>query len=51
MQAWKRPPVHSVSLRSNLSRIEAGKHRPTLETLEKLVAALKIPVAELIADR
>lgn len=38
-------------LRPNLSRIEAGKHRPTLETLEKLAAALKIPVADLIAGR
>lgn len=38
-------------LRPNLSRIEAGKHRATLETLEKLAAALKIPVADLIADR
>ena len=38
-------------LRPNLSRIEAGKHRPTLETLEKLAAALKVPVVELIARR
>jgi DNA-binding XRE family transcriptional regulator len=38
-------------LRPNLSRIEAGKHRPTLETLEKLAAALRMPVAELITDR
>ncbi len=38
-------------LRPNLSRIEAGKHRPTLETLEKLAAALRVPVAELIAGR
>jgi len=38
-------------LRPNLSRIEAGKHRPTLETLEKLAAALKVPVAELITGR
>ena len=38
-------------LRPNLSRIEAGKHRPTLETLEKLAAALKIPVADLIVSR
>ncbi len=38
-------------LRPNLSRIEAGKHRPTLETLEKLAAALKISVVNLIAGR
>jgi DNA-binding XRE family transcriptional regulator len=36
-------------LRPNLSRIEAGKHRSTLETLEKLAAALKVPVVDLIA--
>ncbi len=35
-------------LRPNLSRIEAGKHRPTLETLERLAAALKVPVVDLI---
>lgn len=38
-------------LRPNLSRIEAGKHRPTLETLEKLAGALKVPVVDLIAGR
>ena len=38
-------------LRANLSRIEAGKHRPTLETLEKLAAALKVPVVDLIVSR
>lgn len=38
-------------LRPNLSRIEAGKHRSTLETLEKLAAALKVPVVELIVRR
>jgi transcriptional regulator with XRE-family HTH domain len=38
-------------LRPNLSRIEAGKHRPTLETLEKLTAALRVPVVELIVRR
>ena len=37
--------------RPNLARIEAGKHRPTLETLEKLAGALKIPVVDLIAKR
>ncbi len=35
-------------LRPNLSRIEAGRHRPALETLEKLAAALKVPVVDLI---
>jgi DNA-binding XRE family transcriptional regulator len=38
-------------LRPNLARIEAGKHRPTLETLEKLAGALKIPVVNLITSR
>jgi DNA-binding XRE family transcriptional regulator len=38
-------------LRPNLSRIEAGKHRPTLDTLEKIAAALKVPVVDLIASR
>ena len=38
-------------LRPNLARIEAGKHRPTLETLEKLAGALKVPIVDLIADR
>lgn len=38
-------------LRPNLSRIEAGKHRPTLETLEKLAAPLKVPVVDLIVKR
>jgi DNA-binding XRE family transcriptional regulator len=38
-------------LRPNLARIEAGKHRPTLETLEKLAGALKVPVVDLIAKR
>ena len=38
-------------LRPNLSRIEAGRHRPTLETLEKLAGALKVPVVDLIASR
>lgn len=38
-------------LRPNLARIEAGKHRPTLETLERLAGALKVPVVDLIAGR
>ena len=38
-------------MRSHISRIEAAKHRPTLETLEKIAKALKISVAELVARR
>jgi DNA-binding XRE family transcriptional regulator len=38
-------------IRANLSRIEASKHRPTLETMERIAAALKVPVADLIAAR
>ena len=38
-------------IRANLSRIEASKHRPTLETLERIARALKVPVADLIAVR
>jgi DNA-binding XRE family transcriptional regulator len=35
-------------MRSNISRIEAAKHRPTLETLERIAKALKVRVADLI---
>ena len=35
-------------LRPNLARIEAGKHRPTMDTLEKIAAALKVPLVELV---
>lgn len=38
-------------LRPNLSRVESGKHRPSLETLERIAAALRIPVVELIARK
>ena len=38
-------------LRPNLARMEAGKHRPTTDTLEKIAAALKVPVVDLIAGR
>ena len=38
-------------LRPNLSRIEAGKHRPTLETLERVATALKVPVVHLIVRK
>ncbi len=37
--------------RPNLSRIEHGKHRPSLETLERLSEALGVPVAELVRNR
>jgi DNA-binding XRE family transcriptional regulator len=35
-------------MRNNISRIEAAKHRPTLETLERIAKALKVSVADLI---
>jgi len=35
-------------LRPNLSRLEAGKHLPSLETLERIADALEVPVAQLI---
>jgi len=38
-------------MRSNISRIEAAKHRPTLETMEKIAKALKVSLAELVARR
>lgn len=38
-------------MRNNISRIEAAKHRPTLETLERIAKALKVSVAELIVPR
>ena len=38
-------------MRSNISRIEAAKHRPTLETMEKIAQALKVSVAELVVQR
>ncbi|MGZ9125117.1 MAG: helix-turn-helix domain-containing protein [Candidatus Binatia bacterium] len=38
-------------IRANLSRIEASKHRPTLETIERIATALKVSVADLIAAR
>lgn len=37
--------------RPNLSRIEHGKHRPSLETLERLSEALGVPVVELVRSR
>jgi DNA-binding XRE family transcriptional regulator len=38
-------------MRSNISRIEAAKHRPTLETVEKIAKALKASLVELVARR
>jgi ribosome-binding protein aMBF1 (putative translation factor) len=38
-------------MRSNISRIEAAKHRPTLETLEKIAKALKVSLVDLVARR
>jgi DNA-binding XRE family transcriptional regulator len=38
-------------MRSNISRIEAAKHRPTLEPLERIAQALDVSVADLVALR
>ena len=38
-------------MRNNISRIEAAKHRPTLETIERIAKALKVAVADLIVPR
>jgi len=38
-------------MRGNISRIEAAKHRPALETMERIAKALKVSVADLIAPR
>ena len=35
-------------VRPDLSRIESGKHRPTLEILERIASALKVPVADIV---
>ncbi|MSQ14100.1 MAG: XRE family transcriptional regulator [Dehalococcoidia bacterium] len=35
--------------RPNLSRLEHGKHLPSLATLERVAKALRVPVAELVA--
>lgn len=35
--------------RPNLSRLESGKHVPSLETLERVAEALDVPVARLVA--
>lgn len=36
--------------RPNLSRLEHGRHEPSLETLERVAAGLRIPVARLVAN-
>lgn len=36
-------------LRPNIARIEKGKHYPSIDTLERISEALKIPLAKLIA--
>lgn len=36
--------------RPNLSRLELGRHEPSLETLERVAAALQVPVARLVAN-
>lgn len=36
-------------LRTNIARIEGGKHYPSLETLEKIAEALEVPVAKFLA--
>jgi DNA-binding XRE family transcriptional regulator len=38
-------------MRNNISRIEAAKHHPTLETMERIAKALKVSVADLIVPR
>lgn len=35
--------------RANISRIESGKHYPSLETLKKIADALSVPVAKFLA--
>jgi DNA-binding XRE family transcriptional regulator len=35
----------------NLSRLEKGKHLPSLETLEKVAGAFELPVAALVSAR
>jgi len=37
-------------MRSNISRIEAAKHRPTLETMERIAKALRVSVVELLTN-
>lgn len=35
--------------RANLSRLEHGMQRPSLETLERVAKALEVPVVDIIA--
>ena len=37
--------------RPNLSRLEHGRHQPSLEKLELVAEALEVSVAELVAKR
>lgn len=41
----------SGMMRPNLSRLEHGHHQPSLETLERIAEALKVPVVDLVAMR
>ena len=36
--------------RPNLSRLEHGKHRPSLDTIERLALALDVPVVDIVAN-
>lgn len=38
-------------LRANIARIESGRHKPSLETLERISGALGIPIADLLLNR
>ena len=35
--------------RPNLSRLESGKHLPSLDTIEKLAEALEVSIADIVA--
>jgi len=37
--------------RPNLSRLEHGRHLPSLDTLERIAEALEVPIAALLAQR
>ena len=41
--------IKSGIQRANIARIESGKHRPYLETLEKIAEAFQMPVAYIVA--
>ena len=38
-------------MRANISRIESAKHRPSLDTIEKIARALKVRTADLVSPR